>query len=119
MCESDLVESIKVLEENTTTVTPQTTSTPTSAPTPPAAKCTKIANYQDERKIINYRYIVIFHNDTSSSYIQVFINDLMTESSKPGSTMKVKNVKPLLSLKMFTGEMNIKAMEFVSQPLAM
>ena len=103
-------------QKPTTSVTPQPTTIPTStsAPPPPAAKCTKIAKYQDENQIIQHRYIVIFHGNTSSSYIQVFIEDLMTESSKPGSTMKVKNVKPLLNLKMFTGEMNMKAMEFVS-----
>ena len=116
MCESDLVEYIKVLEETSTAVTPQSTSTPTptSVPTPPTTKCDKIAKYKDEMEIIDYHYIVIFHDNTSSSYIQVFTQDLMAQSSKPDSAMKVKNMLPLLNIKMFTAEMNMKAMEYVS-----
>lgn len=112
-CESNLVDDIEVQKETSTTVPPQTTSTPT--PFTPSAKCNKIKEYKDEGEETYHRYIVILYESTSSSFIQLFLKDLLIQSTESGGTMKVKNIQPLLNLKMFTAEMNIKSMEYVCE----
>lgn len=79
-----------------------------------SGKCDKLVKHQDENGTINDRYIITFCENTSSSYIELFIKDLMAQNFKHDCEMKVKNVQPLLSLKILKAELNLRAMEYVN-----
>lgn len=102
-----MVDYIKVLKE-----TNESTPQPTPSPTP--GKCNKLKKYKDEMETTIYRYIVTFTTNTSSSFMQLFIDDLKAQTNRPANTMKVQNLQLLLYMKMFTVEMNKEAMEHVS-----
>jgi len=79
------------------------------------AKCNKIEEYEDKKETTYRRYTVIL-NTTSRTFKKSLIDDLMAKCSNPDNAMKANVTSALEYITtMFIAEMNIKAMEYVSQ----
>jgi len=78
------------------------------------AKCNKI-EYKDKKGATYHRCMVILYT-TSSTFKKSLIDDLMAQCSNPDNAMKANIINALDNIAtMFIAEMNIKAMEYVSQ----
>ena len=83
----------------------------------PAPKCTKIKEYRDDRETVYYRFMVVMYQDTNDSYVRSFVEDLKAESNRLNSTIKIISIQLLRYLNIIIAEMNMKAMEHVSNTI--
>jgi len=99
------------------TVVPETTDPPTtaatSAPVTPPPPCTKIHTYPDDTGILEGQYTVVMKKQMRITHMEMFIAEMQKQSSDPNSSMKIKNIRPAMELKMFIADLDDAALQWV------
>ena len=91
-----------------------TTAVVPSTIPPSSNKCTKINEYRDGN---SHEFIVVMNRDTSPTYMRFFVQNVKYQSKKLDSKMIIKRIKTLENVQQIIAEMNINAMEYVSQTI--